>query len=48
MQQSSLDKEELVGQVSVLQHQLEQERQSHRAEVSGHCTSASVMCVCEQ
>ena len=34
--QGSVDKEELVGQVSLLQHQLERERQAHQAEVSGH------------
>lgn len=35
VQQSSVDKEELVGQVSLLQQQLEQERRGHQAEVGG-------------
>ena len=38
MQQSSVDKEELVGQVSLLQQQLEQERRGHQAEVGGDHT----------
>ena len=45
VQQCGLEREELVGQVGTLQHQLEQERRSHQAEVSGaQCTNCSDMC----
>lgn len=45
VQQCRLEREELVGQVGTLQHQLEQERRSHQAEVSGgQCTDLRGVC----
>ena len=44
VQQCSQDREELVRQVGTLQHQLEQERRSHLAEVSGAPSADPGLC----